>query len=128
MAKKPMKTPGAPGASEPRVPVEITSATRQPMGTSAYRLTDDASASDVRKGMQSSRPGKGDANMGANVARPQASAQATLGANYRVTASRVAYQETYPGTLASGRIVSPAVRRTDEFYGDASAYGPLGPQ
>jgi hypothetical protein len=130
MAKKPMNTPGAPAAS--RMPVEITSATRNPIGTEAYRLVDDASATDVRKGMTEAKKGSGktdDANMSSAAIRPQVSAQATLGAQYHIVANRGAQTETYPGTLGnSGRIMRPAVSRTDEFYGDAAAYGPLGPR
>ena len=131
MAKRPMNTPGAPGASEPRLPREITSATRNPIGTEAYRLVDDASATDVKKGFVRAKAGSGktdDANMSSPAIRPQVSAQATLGANYHVVANRGAQSETYPGTLANGRIMKPAVSRTDEFYGDAAAYGPLGPR
>lgn len=129
MSKKPMSTPGAPAAA--RMPREITSATRNPIGTEAYRLVDDASATDVRKGFVETKKGSGkvdDAAMGVNARRPQVSAQATLGAQYHVVANRGAQTETYPGTLANGRLMRPAVSRTDEFYGDAAAYGPLGPR
>lgn len=136
MAKAPMKTPGAPAASSKRpnrmkgqVDPTTTSRTRQTMGTEAYRLTDDASATDVRQGFLEARPDRADNEvMGSPARRPQVSAQERLGAGYRIQARRTAASEPYPSTLANGRIVSSRSGVTDTFYGDASMYGPLGPR
>lgn len=138
MAKAPMQTPGAPGATKARRPNRTrgqvdptsTSRTRQTMGTEAYRLTDDASASDVRQGFLESRPMREDIEsvMGVAARRPQVSAQERLGAGYRVQARRSAASETYSSTLANGRIVSAVSGVTDNFRGDSAVFGPLGPR
>lgn len=133
MAKQPMKTPGAPGARKQRARGQVDpstdSKTRVRMGTSAYRLTDDASASEVRTGFLEARPRKANVEaMGSPARRPQVSAQERLGAAFRIQARRSAASETYPSTLANGRLFSARSGHRDNFYGDAARYGPLGPR
>ena len=91
----------------------ITGTNRPTMGTGAQKLgVDQPSMKDVRAGMVV--PRRGMANSGAlpdagtATRRGQVSAQTTLGAQYRITARRAPYTETYPATQANGRIV-PAV-------------------
>lgn len=122
MAKREMKTPGAPAAARTnrkrgQVDPTETSGTRQTMGVEAYRLVDDASATAIRQGFTEARPEKEDIEsvMGVAARRPQVSAQERLGPGFRVQASRAAYDETYPSTLANGRVLSTRSGLTDSF-------------
>lgn len=130
MSTRPMVPVGGAGAMRKRKPLAptTTGANRPTMGTSAFHLVDDASATDVRAGYLAARPegrgtdqsifGTGPARKSVEVGGPQ----------FGISASRGAQAETYAGTLANGRLMRPATRTPGrEFTGSAVMYGPTGP-
>ncbi len=90
----------------------ITGTNRPTMGTSAQQMpVDSPSMKDVRAGMVVPRRGAPSGALpdaGTATHRGQVSAQATLGAQYRITAKRAPYTQEDARTQANGRIV-PAV-------------------
>lgn len=127
---KPMVPAGGAGAMRKRAPLapSTTGRNRPTMGTSAFHLVDDASASDTRAGFLEARPeGKGtdQSIFGVGGARTQTEVN---GPQFGISASRGAQAETYPGTLANGRLMRPATRvGGSEFVSGAASYGPTGP-
>ncbi len=102
----------------------ITGTNRPTMGTTAQSLGAVPSAQDVKPGMLVPKSGnaKGGADPGGGTAthRGQTSAQATLGAQYRITASRGPWSETNSAIQANGRIV-PAVTGSQRNFRGAQA-------
>lgn len=78
------------------------------MGTEAYGLGPGAVAKPIKGRSVPKKGGVGgsDANLGSATFR-RGVAQGALGAQYRITASRAPYDETYPATLSNGRIMPP---------------------
>ena len=127
MAKKPMKTPGAPGASV-RTSKTLAPQMGQVKGTGMR--VDDASATDIGKGVlrparQGSASGLGDATaLGTKGTRGRTATNAS--AQFRITATRnPAAQPEYPGTLAAGRIL-PAVMGSRQNFMSQGRYGSQG--
>lgn len=122
MARKPMKTPGAPGAA-------MKSTTkRSPLGPngkggSGLLPVDDASAKDVYAGGLRPKKGVSDNDSALGVKGVRGRTQTNASAQFRITAKRSPLQEgPYPGTLAAGRILPSVMGSKQNFDQDASYY------
>jgi hypothetical protein len=110
---------GGSGAMRKRKMAPSTTGRNRPtMGTSAFHLVDDASASDTRTGFMEARPeglGTDSSIFGVGGGRSQGEVN---GPQFGISASRGAQSETYSGTLAAGRLMRPATRTPgSEFAG-----------
>ena len=128
MSVKPMVPAGGAGAMKPRKLAPSTTGRNRPtMGTSAFHLVDDASATDTRKGYLEARPqgvGTDTAIFGVNAPRR---GRETNGPSYGISASRGAQSETYPELLHNGRLMGGGARMSAaEFSGGAAASMPSG--
>lgn len=118
MAKKPMKTPGAPGAG--MATTSKRSFGRQTMGASATTMppVDDASARDIANASLRAKPGsgKGGGIGGEGSATHRSRTATNASAQFRVSVSHRAPQpETAPGTTANGRLL-PSVMGSKQSF------------
>lgn len=92
-------------------------------GTEAYSLGPGAVAKPIKGRSVPKKGGVGAADPGSGTATYRRGvAQGALGAQYRVTASRAPYDETYPSTLANGRIMPPRYGTNRNFGAGQSDY------
>lgn len=116
MAKKPMKPVNAPGAAM-RSPLAPTNTGPVGPGMSV----DDASAKVVKGALRPARPGSAaglDQSIFGSAAHRGRTATSAK-AQYRITAKRTPYAETYPGTLAGGRLMSPVMGQSRNFAAES---------
>lgn len=103
----------------------ITGANRPTMGTGAYQLVDDPSATSFRMG---ATPRKGPTNDapddGGDATHRNPIMAQKLGAQYRITASRGPYSETNSAVQANGRIM-PATTGSNRNFRSAQMYGAM---
>ena len=128
MAKRPMKTPNAPGAAMKVSP--LAPLLGQVKGTGMQ--VDDVSATAIGKGSlrparAGSASGLGDARA-LGTKRPQGRTSTNASAQFRITATRTpASEPTYTGTLAAGRIL-PSIMGSKQLtnFRTQQRYGPQG--
>jgi hypothetical protein len=128
MSTKPAVPAGGAGKMQPhkQLAPSTTGRTRPTMGTEAFHLVDDASASDTRRGFLEARPqgvGSDTSIFGVNAKRRGVE---TNGPSYGISASRGAQAETYPSTLANGRLMPGKQDMSAGFSGGAASSTPSG--
>lgn len=121
MSTKPAVPAGGAGKMKPhqQLAPSTTGRNRPTMGTEAFHLVDDASATDTRAGFLEARPqGRGTDQSIFGVTAHRRGVE-TNGPSYGISASRGAQAETYGSTLANGRLM-PNARDMSGFSGGAS--------
>lgn len=117
MAKKPMGTPNAPGAAMRRSPLAPTNTGSVGPGMAVDDVSAKVVKGTARARLAGSANGLDQSIFGSTAHRGRTATSAK--AQYRITAKRTPYAETFPGTLAGGRLLPSVMGQARNFAAES---------